>query len=74
MQPFAGRGEDNFNVNPGTGKHAHQGIDAEKIDPSANEIADAWLHDTEKPGSFSLGKLALLDKLAQLDHERIYNT
>jgi hypothetical protein len=65
----AGGGEDNFDVDPGTGKHAHQGIDAKKINPSANEVADPRLRDTEQLRSFSLGKLAFLNELTYLNHE-----
>jgi hypothetical protein len=67
---LVGCGEDNIDVDTGTGKHAHQGIDAEKINPSANEIADPRLRDAEQLGSLSLGELAFLDELTHLDHER----
>ena len=39
--------EDDIDVDSRSGKHAHQGVDAEKINPSANEIADPRLRDTE---------------------------
>jgi hypothetical protein len=66
---FAGRGTDDIDVNPGTGKHAHQGINAKEIDSSANEIADPRLRDTEELGGFSLSELACLGELTDLDHE-----
>jgi len=45
---LASCGEDNIDVDPGTGEHAYQGIDAEEINPSANEIADPRLRDAEQ--------------------------
>lgn len=56
-------------MDPGTGEHPHQGIDAKKIDSAANEIADPWLRDAEQFGSFSLGELPLPDELTHLAHE-----
>jgi hypothetical protein len=67
---FASCGEDNIDVDLGTGKHAYQGIDDEKINPSANEIADPRLCDAEQLSGFSLGELAFLNELPHFDHER----
>jgi hypothetical protein len=38
---------------PGACKHAHQGINAEEINPSANEIADPRLRHTEELGGLA---------------------
>ena len=57
-------------MNPGAGKHTHQGIDAEEVDPSPNEIADPRLRDTEELSGLALGERAFLDELPHLDHER----
>lgn len=57
-------------MDPCTGKHAYQGIDAKEINPSVNEIADPRLRDAKQLSGFRLGKLAFLDELADLDHER----
>lgn len=62
--------EDNLDMDPGTGKHAYQGIDAKEINPSANEIADPGLRDAKQLSGFSLGEFAFLDELTDLDHER----
>ena len=61
---LAGCREDNLDVDTGTGKHAHKGIDAEEIGTlPRNEIADPRLRDAQQLGRSSLGELALLDEL-----------
>jgi hypothetical protein len=57
-------------VNPGAGKHTHQGVDTEEIDPSSNEIADPRLRDTEQLSGLALGERAFLDEFPYFDHER----
>jgi hypothetical protein len=44
---LAENGEDKVYVDSGAGKHVHQGINAEEVDPPANDVADSWLGDTK---------------------------
>lgn len=61
--------EDHLHMNSGTRKHVNQGIDAQKIDPPTDKIANPCLRDTKELGGIRLGKVAILNLLAYLNHE-----
>jgi hypothetical protein len=61
--------ENQIDMDPGTREHIYQGIYTEEIDPSTHKIADPWLRDTKELGGVRLGKVAVIDELANRDHE-----
>src|SRR5438270_7108067 len=64
---LAESGEDKIYVNSGAGKHVHQDINAEEVDPPANDVADSRLCDTEQLGRVYLGEVTVFDNLAHGD-------
>ena len=54
-------------------EHVNQGVDAEEIDPTANQVTDPGLSHSKQPGRRSLTKTAVLDETPHGDHERRAN-
>src|SRR5712692_1963660 len=50
-------------------EHLDEAVDAKELNLASHEIADARLSHAEQLGRLCLSKTAILDQLAQTDHE-----
>jgi len=63
-----GGANDDFDTYTGMGEHVDKSVDAEQVNLSIVEIADAGLRHTEQLGSFGLFETLRFDGLAEVNH------
>ena len=61
--------DDDFYAYANTSEHVDEGVDAEEVDLSFVEIADAGLSDAEELGGFRLFQTLRFNGLAEVDHQ-----
>lgn len=58
------------NTHPGSCEHSHEGIDTEKVDFPAHQIADPGLFDLEQRRGFDLSHRPIQNHLPDRSHKR----